>query len=413
MVDRHGSTRRASTSPLRPAGDRRAVRRPDRPRGRRGRPPPRPGAATDREEAEEEDAAPPPSTWRPPATECAPCREPSIRFEPQPIRGRRPRPATRRLTSDEESGDAWASPRATHPLSPRRPRHRRPRPDRGRPARRPAAPEEPRVEITMGDQSPSQLVLRFTSMGRLARAERLVSASSRLIVEPLIDRAISRDADPDVSGTLYELLVPHLLKGELNDGENLHLLVDGTTATYPWELLAGRGRRRPARRCRWRCVSACSDSSGSREDLRHDIRRASGDAVLVVGNPPPGARRRTPAYGAAAEAQVVGALFREQDRGDWAVERTVWDGTASGCVGRPRGRRTSPASRCCTACSTATGASCTSPRHGEITADPATTRRGRRRPAPPDRQGLLHASRSCPTWCSSTPATSGRSPPGT
>src|SRR5262245_10570271 len=70
------------------------------------------------------------------------------------------------------------------------------------------------------------LQLEFTSMGRLARAERLVSDIEPSVVDPILDRAISRHADPSVSATLYELLIPHLLKGELNDGENLHLLVD-------------------------------------------------------------------------------------------------------------------------------------------------------------------------------------------
>ena len=118
------------------------------------------------------------------------------------------------------------------------------------------------------------LRLEFTSMGRLARAERLVSEIEPTVVQPLLDGAISRHSDPHVSGTLYELLVPHLLKGELNDGENLHLLVDHTTAIYPWELLSARAEDANPQiplALRVGVLRQFQESS----QLRYDIRRAT------------------------------------------------------------------------------------------------------------------------------------------
>jgi tetratricopeptide (TPR) repeat protein len=166
------------------------------------------------------------------------------------------------------------------------------------------------------------LQLEFTSMGRLARAERLVSDIEPSVVDPILDRAISRHSDPSVSATLYELLVPHLLKGELNDGENLHILVDRTTAVYPWELLTGRAEDSNPELPLALRVGMLRQFRDA-QDPRNDIRRAAADTVLVVGNPPPGPGF-APLPGAAAEAQAVDQLFR--DRG-WAsgLETLVWD----------------------------------------------------------------------------------------
>ncbi|HEY8092582.1 MAG TPA: CHAT domain-containing protein, partial [Acidimicrobiales bacterium] len=166
------------------------------------------------------------------------------------------------------------------------------------------------------------LQLEFTSMGRLARAERLVTEIEPTVVAPILDRAIGRHSDPDVSGTLYELLIPHLLKGELNDGENLHLLVDRTTASYPWELLSARAEDANPQVPLALRVGVLRQFRESQQ-LRHDIRRAASDTILVVGNPPPGPGFN-PLPGAAKEASAVETLFRSSLGKGWGVTSLVW-----------------------------------------------------------------------------------------
>ena len=158
-------------------------------------------------------------------------------------------------------------------------------------------------------------------MGRLARAERLVSDIEPSVVDPILDRAIGRHSDPSVSGTLYELLIPHLLKGELNDGENLHLLVDRTTAAYPWELLSPRAEESNPQVPLALRVGVLRQFREA-QDLRYDIRRSASNTILVVGNPPPG-QGFDPLPGAAEEAKAVAELFR--DKGwDKGLEALVW-----------------------------------------------------------------------------------------
>ena len=256
------------------------------------------------------------------------------------------RPPTRRSIRATRCGGGWASP----------PSPSRPRPPRPPPARRPPA---------------RRRQLEFTSMGRLARAERLVSDIEPTVVDPILDRAISRHADPAVSATLYELLIPHLLKGELNDGENLHLLVDETTAIYPWELLTGRAEDSSPQLPLALRVRACCGSSATRRNPRNDIRRAAANTVLVVGNPPPGARFE-PLPGAAAEAQAVDALFRDRGRAA-GLETLVWDEHGERVAGPPPTVDQEPGEEVLNRFLNGDWRIVHMAGHGEITADEATT----------------------------------------
>ena len=207
-------------------------------------------------------------------------------------------------------------------------------------------------------------------MGRLARAERLVSDIEPTVVDPILDRAISRHADPAVSATLYELLIPHLLKGELNDGENLHLLVDETTAIYPWELLTGRAEDSSPQLPLALRVGMLRQFRDA-QNPRNDIRRASANTVLVVGNPPPGGRFE-PLPGAAAEAQAVDALFRDRGWGA-GLETLVWDEHGERVAGPPPTVDQEPGEEVLNRFLNGDWRIVHMAGHGEITADEATT----------------------------------------
>lgn len=163
--------------------------------------------------------------------------------------------------------------------------------------------------------------LEFTSIGRLARAERLLGRAESNLIEPLIADAISREADPDVSGTLYELLVPPPLKGELGSGEHLQLLVDEGTADLPWELLSPRPEDQEQKVPLALRVGVLRQFRET-EGLRFGVRRASGDRALVVGNPPT-AGAYGPLYGAVRESVEVARRLRAAA---WDVTSLIWDG---------------------------------------------------------------------------------------
>ncbi len=227
-----------------------------------------------------------------------------------------------------------------------------------------AAPSAP------GAATSSALQLEFTSMGRLARAERLVSDIEPTVVDPILDRAISRHADPAVSATLYELLIPHLLKGELNDGENLHLLVDKTTAIYPWELLTGRAEDSNPQLPLSLRVGMLRQFRDA-QNPRNDIRRAAANDVLVVGNPPPGGRFE-PLPGAAAEAVAVDALFRARGWGS-GLETLVWDEHGERVLGAPPTVDQEPGEEVLNRFLNGDWRIVHMAGHGEITTDEATT----------------------------------------
>jgi hypothetical protein len=169
-----------------------------------------------------------------------------------------------------------------------------------------------RVDIRSLDPPPGAPAgcryIEFTSMGRRARADRLVQQIETSLVNDLIARAIGQARpDPQICNTLYELLVPGELKYELLNADNLHLLLDHDTSCYPWEALAPRykGGNKPLA---LRTGVLRQFAEPETRMARFGVRPASGRHVLVIGNPPAG-KHGADLPGAAAEARQVAELF--------------------------------------------------------------------------------------------------------
>ncbi|MBL0714204.1 MAG: CHAT domain-containing protein, partial [Desulfosarcina sp.] len=81
--------------------------------------------------------------------------------------------------------------------------------------------------------------LRFMYLSQRARAETELHQRQPGLVETLVESSI-RDSlyKPDLSHTLYQLLIPHDFKETVRQTEKLVLVVDGYTANLPWEMLA-------------------------------------------------------------------------------------------------------------------------------------------------------------------------------
>lgn len=178
--------------------------------------------------------------------------------------------------------------------------------------------------------------IEFTSMARRARADRLTQRTEVALVNDLIARAISSARpDPQICNTLYELLVPHELKYELFNADNVHLLLDQDTACYPWEALAPRytGGHTPLAS---RMGLLRQFAEPETRLARFGVRRATGRHVLVIGNPPAGRHGRD-LPGAAAEAQQVVDFFatKEGEVSEHSVHALIWGEDGPEVTGLP------------------------------------------------------------------------------
>jgi tetratricopeptide (TPR) repeat protein len=177
-----------------------------------------------------------------------------------------------------------------------------------------------RIEVRIVTSPDGDAALEYTSMGRLARAEKLTKHFNSTIVDPLLEGSIDDTDDLQIAGSLFELLMPADLKGELGSGENLHLLVDDTSAYIPWELLAPRAKGYQSQQPIALRSGALRQFTESTR-LRIRPRVANGNFALVIGNPPPPEGFPT-LPGAAAEAQAAADILRDHG---YTTTAMIWD----------------------------------------------------------------------------------------
>ncbi|HSC08164.1 MAG TPA: CHAT domain-containing protein, partial [Steroidobacteraceae bacterium] len=108
---------------------------------------------------------------------------------------------------------------------------------------RPSVSEPPgwwhRLQV-LGNPEPhsTQRFLRFVALTRRARIEVRLHETQRALVDELVNTAVkTTDHSPELSRTLFELLLPTDLKSAAPNEDNLVLLLDEESARYPWELL--------------------------------------------------------------------------------------------------------------------------------------------------------------------------------
>ncbi|OQX09417.1 MAG: hypothetical protein BWK73_22875 [Thiothrix lacustris] len=83
--------------------------------------------------------------------------------------------------------------------------------------------------------------LKYTALTDKARAEQVLQATQRKLVDQFIDKAITSSADdPDTGKILFELLLPAAMKEQAPNAENLVMVLDSAASAYPWELLYNR-----------------------------------------------------------------------------------------------------------------------------------------------------------------------------
>jgi hypothetical protein len=153
--------------------------------------------------------------------------------------------------------------------------------------------------------------LVFNNLTKRARSEITPLVTQRALIDHFVSRMTGSTAQDDGLGeTLFELLLPNDLKEYAPDRNSLVLLLDAGSARFPWEMLQDRSQRaraddRGEPRAGPLAVRAGLVRQLEDTDFRKQVVAATGEAVLVVGDPPthltplPGARREA---GAVAEA---------------------------------------------------------------------------------------------------------------
>ncbi|OQX00358.1 MAG: hypothetical protein BWK73_48645, partial [Thiothrix lacustris] len=87
----------------------------------------------------------------------------------------------------------------------------------------------------------SESGLKYTALTDKARAERVLVATQRKLVDQFIAKAIASNSDdPDTGKILFELLLPAEMKEQAPSAENLVMVLDSGSSVYPWELLYNR-----------------------------------------------------------------------------------------------------------------------------------------------------------------------------
>lgn len=80
--------------------------------------------------------------------------------------------------------------------------------------------------------------LKFTTPTQRARAEVETVVTQRAVVDQFLTDAISTTRlDPNLGGTLFEMLLPNQLKEFAPDKQDIVVVLDADAARYPWELM--------------------------------------------------------------------------------------------------------------------------------------------------------------------------------
>jgi CHAT domain-containing protein len=155
-------------------------------------------------------------------------------------------------------------------------------------------------------------VLNFEAGGKRARVASETIHVQKELIEQMLQRPLSSEgANKLLRQTLFELLLPRVLKLRASDNNNLLLVVDDQSAQYPWEMLVDR-------------LSAEGNPLSVQAGLVRKLKVKSPPQVvhpesktaLVVGDPPSAA---APLPGAETEAIEVANRLAES----WDVTRQI------------------------------------------------------------------------------------------
>jgi pimeloyl-ACP methyl ester carboxylesterase len=171
-----------------------------------------------------------------------------------------------------------------------------------------------RIVIESHSKKPHHLSFRV--YGDRARVDNLSLDVQQALVDSMIATAMQSTQTPveGLSQTLFELLLPHELKGSAADRHNLVMGVDKFSAQYPWEMLVDRfdptGDPLAVAAGMLRQLDVKNPRAVSHPEDR---------CILVVGDPP---SPMQPLPAAEKEARAVAERFEKRGN-DWKVIRQI------------------------------------------------------------------------------------------
>jgi hypothetical protein len=160
---------------------------------------------------------------------------------------------------------------------------------------------------TAGDEvggDPATLVFDVSFLGGEARADRVLHRLDRAVIDALTDRLSARSDDAASAGTLYDLLVPEQMRHRFQSAPSVQLVVDETSANYPWELLSA---PTPSGRTALATQGAVIRQFSETQMRRVVVERARRGTALVIGAGNVPGRPSLP--GALREAHEVAELL--------------------------------------------------------------------------------------------------------
>ena len=172
-----------------------------------------------------------------------------------------------------------------------------------------------RIEIIEEDSGD----LKFTVLTDRARAEVRLQPTQRALVDQFLADAIKDTQNKqDVSGTLFELLIPNALKDHAPERRDTVLVLDDKAARYPWELMVD--RLGPSRdynksgndndeRNGPLAVKAGIIRQRKTSEFREHVVSTPERTALVIGNPNVDDPRFASLSGAVREASAVATLL--------------------------------------------------------------------------------------------------------
>lgn len=154
--------------------------------------------------------------------------------------------------------------------------------------------------------------LKFNLLTDRARTEEFLQPTQRTLVDQFIDKATrTTSTNTEIAVSLFEMLLPNRLKEYAPDQKDIVLVLDESTACYPWELMRERranddSERKPL------AIQAGLVRQLQSSEFRENVVMAQGQSALVVGDPPSQFVRLR---GAEQEAKKVVRLLEE-----WSYE---------------------------------------------------------------------------------------------
>ena len=151
---------------------------------------------------------------------------------------------------------------------------------------------------------PTTLTFDVSFLGGDAHADRTEHRLDRLAIDALSERLSTATDDAQSAATLYDMLVPEQLRHHFLTSSSVQLIVDQTSANYPWELLsAPRSSGDAALSAQISVVRQFSETAGRRLVVERSRR---GTALVIAAGKVPGQVTLT---GAHEEGTIVADLL--------------------------------------------------------------------------------------------------------